>query len=84
MTTIRAIDVASLLGEVHHLIVLVCTSSKDKWLTYAQVFDRTCLDGVELHHAMAEMLALKICTVSGGAIRFVEHVPKDVADFFDT
>ena len=76
------LDVALLLGEIHYMLVSAVQQSPDGWLTVQQLHVRTQIAPIELHHALAELIRLGVCTLVNGGVRASGAYSAVVCEFF--
>ena len=58
-----ALEAALLLGEIHYLIVSACLTANTKWLSAKEVYEKTQIDPIDMHHALAELKNVGIVTI---------------------
>ena len=76
-----ALDCALLLGEIHYLIVSSCLAASAKWLTPKEVYEKTNIDPIDMHHALAELRNIGAITIAQGSICVAQRLPQEVEEY---
>ena len=78
-----ALEAALLLGEIHYLIVSACLTANTKWLSAKEVYEKTQIDPIDMHHALAELKNVGIVTIEDGGISACSKLPHKIIQFLE-
>lgn len=65
---------AVLFGEIHGMIENAIVAAGGETTTQ-EIVAATNVDAVDFHHALADMVAVQLCVVRGGAVRILKVPP---------